>query len=669
MSKRPLRQLSQLFKKKRSTYVPPTSDEGYITSDDEDTSSDEEFTLKETKRLRKDRSPSTPKTPFDVLLAKSRTLSDNPLRIAAIDAVLRPLLRALTLAKDTDNADRLALVRDIVETALLLIAEVGEPDAAAFVLSLREEMVVLSDGVLSYFAQHDELLALVIGKGEHYGESAMTGVGGSTAEMVAYVQKGLAALDVKAGIFDANPVFSAPLRGVAGGRFTSKAPEDAVKLSDTLLGLLLAIAGALGNRFVYLSHMISGDGLKDDTFWLYPLLLRDEARAALVGVRGVTFDVDVFQSIGVDGGKHWSACWTRDEAMLRPAMFLLETACAVDALESQSTGAAGASSSTASSLFQRAMSAAHVAAETSGRQFGALSSTVFAHDVAEHLLLFTPEGDDAASSAILRTTMGIYMEELSREGVTVADLTDRLRRGIGDFAAGGVAASAGAGAALAGLTAIPTTQLGGFQTHKLIFGTHGELMKFAENACAGLEQRDPPPILHTDEVLVASLIKSFETSDEVFNTVDEYGNYILLVLLNGVIVHVYGGSSGRPGYDLHASLEKRQGKRNSIISSEKRGVGDSNIAICLAALCAAVAEGVINKNDVEIQVLVTGFKNVPVGAYPAAFGGAHCLGLYGEQIIINFLRKYKVCANKSTVSLALGEGRFTTESAAAAGAS
>ena len=87
MSKRTLRQ-QQHFEEEHPTYVPPTSDEEYMTSekedtssdeedtssDKEDTTSDEEFTGEETKRPRKDRSPSIPTTSFDVLLAESRTL-------------------------------------------------------------------------------------------------------------------------------------------------------------------------------------------------------------------------------------------------------------------------------------------------------------------------------------------------------------------------------------------------------------------------------------------------------------------------------------------------------------------------------------------------------------------------------------------------------------------
>ena len=122
----------------------------------------------------------------------------------------------LSRAQHTSDSIRLARVRFIVETALRRIAVVEDADADAFLASLRKDMVALNDGVLSFFAQSNKNLAVVIGKAENIGDSAMTGKGGSTAEMVQYVQQGTAAVGVSTGIFDANPLFTAPKQGILG---------------------------------------------------------------------------------------------------------------------------------------------------------------------------------------------------------------------------------------------------------------------------------------------------------------------------------------------------------------------------------------------------------------------------------------------------------------------
>ena len=563
--------------------------------------------------------------------------ADAGAKIAAINGRLRPLLAAVARAEDK-NA-RLAAVRALVETALLLIAGVSDANAGTFLDVLRIIMPVLSDETLGFFAQSGQHLALLLGKGEHDGESAMAGRGGATAQMVSFVQAGCREVNVSVGVVDVDPYFAASRHFSAGGRITVASSALAQKLAATIMGVLFAAAEAGGNKIDLCFTMLGGGAHK---IWKIDFpLLRGQADRALGSCRGVEKDGQGRHLI--DGGPHWSVCWARMGSGAAPLCFMRETmlaSCAGDG------NASKAQAKKAKALMLRAAAAGRAAAEASDLRFAPLIAIVLDKGAVELVTRNTDVDDKDAAALVTSKATARMLEDVPGAAVLVTLLEGAL----------------GVYAVRAGTNPCPGLQIGGFSTTHIFPLNFTDFMSgLAEDTAPGGARDVPFP--SSMAVIATDLVQGMTKDEEFFTEIGEYMVYAVTVAVIGRNVRAYGGSAGHAGIGCMASYSARTDRRNSFIKNHG-GVGDSNLGIYVASLLAEIAAGTLTEKEVSIKVRLIGIS-VPAGALPVALGCSHALGLFAEQVVIIGLWPSKACLNGSHVALKIDTG-FDSASATSA---
>jgi hypothetical protein len=299
--------------------------------------------------------------------------------------------------------------------------------------------------------------------------------------------------------------------------------------------------------------------------------------------------------------------------------------------------------------------AAHAAAADPPPRFAPFAADTLSDGAAHLVTRYTVVGDAAAAALIVHEAVQRCLREVYANGATVASIKASLDEGLATFAV-----NVGGGARPSSLS------LGGFETTEQLLPSLAALLQRMHEVCEPLGPRDaqnpPPPEVPLDDVL-----RRMEKDGKVFSEVREYGVYLVLVYVRGVLDGAYAGSAGRAGCTYLLAERKRTGERNTRIEMQA-GVGDSNLGIYLARKLAAVEAGALEMRDVTIHKLIVGF-HVPVGAYPEAFGGAHCVGLWAELRAIMALWQYKACLNIDTNPLKMDDEGFDSDTGAAAGAS
>ena len=120
------------------------------------------------------------------------------------------------------------------------------------------------------------------------------------------------------------------------------------------------------------------------------------------------------------------------------------------------------------------------------------------------------------------------------------------------------------------------------------------------------------------------------------------------------------GSAGRRSMSYLSAYERRADDRNDSITNHA-GKGDSNLSAFLAMKKAAISAGTLAKDAVDLELLKVGFRP-SADALPAAFGGAHCLGLWAELCGIVEVWKYAACLNRDPNPLKLPSEGWDSES-------
>jgi len=533
-------------------------------------------------------------------------------------------------------------VRTLVETALLCIAGVGAAEAGAFLEVLRVIMPFLSDETLGFFAQRGQRLALVVGKGEHEGESAMAGCGGATAQAMLFVQVACREAGVRLGIVDVDPFYAASRIFLASGRVTDASSVGAQRLAETLVGVLLAAARAGDNTVVLFSTMLGG-GARGSWTFDFPLL-REEADRALNGCRGAVQD-----KLGrwlVEGGPHWSVCWARAGAGAELLRCLREVALARHAGASDATKAQAKG---AKKLLLRMAAAGCAAAEASDLRFAPLTAIALSEEPAELVARGTDKGDEEAAELITDEATAHMLENMPG----AAELVTTLKHALN------------ACAVRAGTVSRPGPPIGGFETELIILPDFGSFKSSLQVDVAPGGGRGVP-FPSSMSVIAADLVQGMNDNGEIFSLVEEYSVYSVVIRVRNRAVRAYAGSAGQTGLGFIDAYKARTATRNSVIVNHG-GVGDSNLGIFIAKLRGEVEAGTLVEASVVITVNLLGFR-VPEGKLSEALGGAHALGLFAEQMAIIALWPYTACLNGNHVALKIDTG-FDSASGAAAGES
>ena len=365
--------------------------------------------------------------------------------------ITKKLLKLLKDAETnvpTATPARLAATRNFCETVLVLIADVTEAEREGWLTTTRKEMPVLHDSVLLQFATVDSPLAILMGKGEHREEHANDGVGGATAQLVGFVRTGVEAMGARLVLVDTSPFYSAEgtvSAGIGGGRRERLVPVAERRLMHTLLGALIAWHAALGGRVVLVRHMLSGIIAGDDKILKlnFPLLPK-AAVAALHHCANVKVGPIGAPTVAVQGGYHWTVCWTRSAAN-EPLTFLRELAAALD--PPAKGGGAGASASVgglgstptdedlgqANALSPRVLerflggvAAARDATVHATTPFAPFVAVALSEDAAHLIARGTTGGAESATALIRHAATSIYLKEVRHADRTTAQLKELL---------------------------------------------------------------------------------------------------------------------------------------------------------------------------------------------------------------------------------------------------